>query len=242
MPRRPGIATASFATRRWPRRDAAAAGAHREAAAQFARANPVRGRASGRRACGAARGARAGARDDRALRHRPAGVRRGRGHLAPARRPAARGVAARRHGQGARCGRSQRRGRGGGAAGDGDRRQPCPTAPEKVDALAAQAYLRMLDRDNPRHRPVTPGHRDGPRRPRAIASVVAGLEHARQPRGSCSANVEGGPSRSRDEPAAAIEHGLDRYVGSAYSVCASALGEMYRFTEAAADASTRGCA
>ena len=106
-----------------------------------------------------------------------------------------------------------------------------PDVPEKVDALAAYAYLRMLDRDNREaidlsRQAIEMGRDD----PGAIASIVQAwntLGAARILVGEFEGVEDVETSRRL-----AIEHGLDRYAGSAYSVCSSALGEMYRFTDA----------
>ncbi|TAJ99197.1 MAG: LuxR family transcriptional regulator [Chloroflexota bacterium] len=107
-----------------------------------------------------------------------------------------------------------------------------PDGPEKVEALAAQAYLRMLDRDNAEA--IVIGRRAiemGQGEPRALPSVV----HAWNSVGSSRillGDNNGGRADLETSLRLAREHGLDRYVASAYSVLASALGEMYRFADA----------
>jgi DNA-binding CsgD family transcriptional regulator len=106
-----------------------------------------------------------------------------------------------------------------------------PGGPEKVEVVSAQAYLRMLDRDNER----------------AIELGLAAIEMGRDVAGAIASVVQAwntvGSSRILlgDDAGRAdletslrlsLEHGLDRNAASAYSVLASALGEMYRFGDA----------
>jgi DNA-binding CsgD family transcriptional regulator/tetratricopeptide (TPR) repeat protein len=104
--------------------------------------------------------------------------------------------------------------------------------PEKVEALATQAYLRMLDRDN--EEAIELGRqaiRMGENDPGARISVT----HAWNTVGSSRILVgETAEGRADLETSLrlALEHGFDRFAASAYSVAASALGEVYRFAEA----------
>jgi DNA-binding CsgD family transcriptional regulator len=108
---------------------------------------------------------------------------------------------------------------------------PLPDGPEKVEALGTQAYLRMLDRDNREaielgRRAIEMGRQD----PSAISSVV----HCWNTVGSSRILLadDGGRADLERSLALALEHGLDRFAVSAYSVLYSALGEMYRFDAA----------
>jgi DNA-binding CsgD family transcriptional regulator len=103
-----------------------------------------------------------------------------------------------------------------------------PDGPQKAQAIAIQAYLRMLDRDNQEaielgRRAIAIGTDD----PRAITSVVVGFNAVGASR------ILLGDLAGRDDLEMslrlAIEHGLDRHAATAYSVLASALGEVYEF-------------
>ncbi|MCI0344642.1 MAG: AAA family ATPase, partial [Chloroflexi bacterium] len=105
--------------------------------------------------------------------------------------------------------------------------------PERVETLAVQAYLRMLDRDNAE----------------AIELGRLAIELAREERAAAYSNilawntvgaarillddVDGGVADLETSQVLAREHGIDRMVAGGYSNLISALGEMYRFDEAA---------
>ena len=103
--------------------------------------------------------------------------------------------------------------------------------PEKVEALNAQAYLRMLDRDNREaielaRRAIAMGEGE----PLADASVIQArntLGAARILLGDFEGSADIATSR-----AAAREMGSDRLLAGTYSIESSALGEMYRFDAA----------
>ena len=106
-----------------------------------------------------------------------------------------------------------------------------PDGPERVEALNTRAYLRMLDRDNAEA--IELGRRAielGRDVPAAIASVVQAWNTV-----GSSRILTGDRDGVRDLEVSlslALEHGLDRNAASAYSVCASALAEVYRFADA----------
>lgn len=110
--------------------------------------------------------------------------------------------------------------------------EPMPDGPDKAEALQVQAYLRMLDRDNAEAielgtRALDMGRDD----PRAAFTVVTAWNTV----GSSKillGDVEGGRADLERSLRMAEEHDLDRRVASAYSVVHSALGEMYRFSDA----------
>ena len=100
--------------------------------------------------------------------------------------------------------------------------------PQKAQAIAVQAYLRMLDRDN--REAIELGRRAieiGADDPGAITSVVVGFNTVGASR------ILLGDLAGRDDIETslrlAIENGLDRHAATAYSVLASALGEVYQF-------------
>jgi DNA-binding CsgD family transcriptional regulator/tetratricopeptide (TPR) repeat protein len=210
-------------------REAVAAGAHRQAAAQFARAMrhadalPPRERAELLEAYGrehtviARYDVAPGAWDDAIAIWRELGDRRretlassalarvlvsaGRNHDAEAASRHALGLAA-----------------------------ELPGGPETVEALSTQAYLRMLDRDN--REAVDIGRRAiqlaGPDA-RTSAALTAWITVG-------SSRTLLGDTGGSDDFATALglasAAGDDRNIANVYSVQASALGEMYRFAEA----------
>lgn len=103
--------------------------------------------------------------------------------------------------------------------------------PEKVEAINTQAYLRMLDRDNTEA--IELGRTAielGAKHPAALAAVVQAWNTVGSSR--ILTGDLGGIADLETSLRLAMEHGLDRNVASAYVVCASALGEMYRFADA----------
>ena len=102
--------------------------------------------------------------------------------------------------------------------------------PEKIEALSTQAYLRMLDRDNAQAVEIGRSaiEMGGP------ASLASAVITAWITVGSSRVLLGDGGGRADFETALnlALEAGDDRHVANAYSVEASALGEMYRFAEA----------
>jgi DNA-binding CsgD family transcriptional regulator len=108
-----------------------------------------------------------------------------------------------------------------------------PDGPAKTEAQHVQAYLRMLDRDNAEaieigRRAIAMGEGD----PGAIMSVVSAWNTVGSSR-ILLGDIDGGRADLETSLRLAAAHGLDRRVASAYSVLASALGEMYRFADAA---------
>lgn len=106
-----------------------------------------------------------------------------------------------------------------------------PDGPEKVEAINAQAYLRMLDRDNRQaielgRRAIAMGGED----PRSFAAVVQALNTVGTAR-ILLGDLAGQADVERSG-AMALERGFDRLAGGAYSVLASALGEVYEFAAA----------
>jgi DNA-binding CsgD family transcriptional regulator len=106
-----------------------------------------------------------------------------------------------------------------------------PDYAEKVEVINAQAYLRMLDRDNEEaielgRRAIEMGADD----PAAVESVVQAWNTVGAAR--ILLGDRGGSDDFDTSLRLALEHGVDRYAASAYSVHASALGEMYRFVDA----------
>ncbi len=103
-----------------------------------------------------------------------------------------------------------------------------PDGPPKAQAIAIQAYLRMLDRDN--REAIELGRRAiaiGADDPRAITSVVVGFNAV-----GASRILLGDLAGREDLEMSlrlSIENGLDRHAATAYSVLASALGEVYEF-------------
>ncbi|HEX5588695.1 MAG TPA: AAA family ATPase [Candidatus Limnocylindrales bacterium] len=109
---------------------------------------------------------------------------------------------------------------------------PLPDGPAKAEALHVQAYLRMLDRDNADaiemgRRAIAMGADD----PRATLAVVSAWNTVGSSR-ILLGDIDGGRADLDTSRRLGLEQGLDRRVASAYSVTASALGEMYRFAEA----------
>ena len=103
-----------------------------------------------------------------------------------------------------------------------------PGGPEKVRAMATQAYIRMLDRDNAEaielgRRAIAIGADD----PSAIRSVVLSFNTVG------SSRILSGDLDGREDLETslrlALEHGFDREAATAYSVEASALAEVYQF-------------
>ena len=110
--------------------------------------------------------------------------------------------------------------------------EPLPDGPEKVEAMSAQAYLRMLDRDNTEaaelaRRAIEMGQDD----PGAISSVVQAWNTVGSSR-ILLGDIDGGRADLETSLRLATERGLHRMAASYYSVAASALGEMYRFADA----------
>jgi DNA-binding CsgD family transcriptional regulator/tetratricopeptide (TPR) repeat protein len=109
---------------------------------------------------------------------------------------------------------------------------PLPDGPDKAEALNVQAYLRMLDRDNAEAIEIgTQALRMGSGDPRAALSVITAWNTVGSAR-ILLGDIAGGRSDIETSLRLAQEHGLDRRVASAYSVLHSALGEMYRFGDA----------
>lgn len=107
-----------------------------------------------------------------------------------------------------------------------------PPGPEQVKARNLQSYLRMLDRDNERaielgREAIAMGGSDERARP----SVVQAWNSVGAAR-ILSGDVDGGRADLERSLALALEHGIDRSVGSGYINLASALGEIYRFADA----------
>ena len=104
-----------------------------------------------------------------------------------------------------------------------------PDGPGKVEALSAQAYLRMLDRDNTEAVAIGRAAIDMGPEPRAPAVITAWITVG-------SSRTLLGDHEGRADFATALrlatEARDDRNTANVYSVEASALGEMYRFTEA----------
>ena len=106
-----------------------------------------------------------------------------------------------------------------------------PDGPEKVEAINAYAYLRMLDRDNAEaielgRRAIAMGGSD----PAARISVIQAWNTVGSSR--ILTGDLGGIADLETSLRLALEHGLDRQAASAYGVCASALGEVYQFSAA----------
>lgn len=105
------------------------------------------------------------------------------------------------------------------------------SGPVKVDALMAYAYLRMLDRDNTEaievgRRAIEMGQDD----PEALIPCVITWNTVGSAR-ILSGDL-GGIADLETSLRLALENGLDRQAASAYAVAASALGEVYRFSDA----------
>jgi len=102
----------------------------------------------------------------------------------------------------------------------------------KAEALGGQAYIRMLDRDNAEA--IELGRkaiRMGEGHPAAAGAVVAAWNSVGSSR-ILLGDIDGGRADLETSLRLALEYGFDRRVGGAYSVLYSALGEMYRFAEA----------
>ena len=108
-----------------------------------------------------------------------------------------------------------------------------PDGPEKIEARSAQAYLRMLDRDNAEA--IEMG-RDaielGSRIPAAAPSVAMAWNTVGSAR-ILLGEIAEGRADLETSLELARELGNDRQVAGAYSNLTSALGEMYRFADAA---------
>ncbi len=107
-----------------------------------------------------------------------------------------------------------------------------PDGPAKVDAISAQAYLRMLDRDNAEaielgRRAIAIGGDD----PGCASQVILAWNTVGASR-ILLGDTDGGRADLETSLRLALESGNHRFAASAYSVMASALGEMYRFAEA----------
>ncbi len=103
--------------------------------------------------------------------------------------------------------------------------------PEKVEAINTQAYLRMLDRDNAEA--ISLGRQAiemAAMEPRALPSAVQAWNTVGSSR--ILTGDLGGIADLETSLRLALEHGLDRNAASAYSVLASALGEIYEFVRA----------
>lgn len=106
-----------------------------------------------------------------------------------------------------------------------------PDGPERVEAIYTQAYLRMLDRDNAEaielgRRAIEMGRGD----PRAAASVVQAWNTVGAAR--ILLGDDGGRADLETSLRLAREAGSDRLEGGFYSMITSALGEVYRFSDA----------
>ncbi len=109
--------------------------------------------------------------------------------------------------------------------------EPLPTGPEKTEAVNCYAYLRMLDRDNAEaielgRQAIRMGNGD----PGAQISVVMAWNTVGSSR--ILTGDLGGVADLETSLRLALQQGLHRQAASAYGVCASALGEVYRFAEA----------
>jgi DNA-binding CsgD family transcriptional regulator/tetratricopeptide (TPR) repeat protein len=106
-----------------------------------------------------------------------------------------------------------------------------PDGPEAVEALGVQAYLRMLGRDN--EEAVVLGRRTielGRNVPQAISAVTLAWNTIGAAR-VLLGDHEGGRSDLEESLRLARAHGLDRHAASAWSNLVSGLGEMYRFAD-----------
>lgn len=104
--------------------------------------------------------------------------------------------------------------------------------PEKVEARSAQAYLRMLDRDNAEA--IDMG-RAAIELGRGMPAAAASVAMAWNTVGSARILLGDDGGRADLETSLELARGLgnDRQVAGAYSNLTSALGEMYRFADAA---------
>jgi DNA-binding CsgD family transcriptional regulator len=108
-----------------------------------------------------------------------------------------------------------------------------PDGAEKLEARSAQAYLRMLDRDNAEA--IDMGRRAielGRRIPAAAVSVAMAWNTVGSAR-ILLGDIEGGQADLETSLELSRELGNDRQVAGAWSNLTSALGEMYRFADAA---------
>ena len=107
-----------------------------------------------------------------------------------------------------------------------------PHSPEQVQARNIQAYLRMLDRDNLEaieigRQAIAMGRDDA----KALTSVTQAWNTVGSSR-ILLGDIDGGVADLETSLRLGLEHGFDRQVASAYINLASALGEMYRFRDA----------
>jgi DNA-binding CsgD family transcriptional regulator len=103
-----------------------------------------------------------------------------------------------------------------------------PDSPEKAQAIASEAYIRMLDRDNAEA--IALGRQAiaiGASVPEARHSVALGFRSVGAAR-ILSGDL-GGQEDLETSARISEEAGLDRHAANAYSVLASALGEVYQF-------------
>ncbi len=110
--------------------------------------------------------------------------------------------------------------------------EPLPYGPEKVEARNTQGYLRMLARDNAEaveqgRQAIAMGRDD----PAARSSVIMAWNTVGSARILLD-DIDGGIADLETSLALALEHGPDRMVAAAYSNLTSALSEMYRFADA----------
>ncbi len=107
-----------------------------------------------------------------------------------------------------------------------------PGGPEKVEARNTQGYLRMLARDNAAaieqgRQAIEMGRHD----PAALPSVIMAWNTVGSSR-ILLGDFDGGRADLETSLRLAREHGYDRFAAGAWSNLTSALGEMYRFAEA----------
>ncbi len=107
-----------------------------------------------------------------------------------------------------------------------------PDGPEKVEARNTQGYLRMLARDNAeaieQSRLAIEMGRD---HPASMPSVIMAWNTLGSSR-ILLGDIDGGRADLETSLRLAREEGLDRFAAGAWSNLVSALGEMYRFAEA----------
>jgi DNA-binding CsgD family transcriptional regulator/tetratricopeptide (TPR) repeat protein len=106
-----------------------------------------------------------------------------------------------------------------------------PDGPEAVEALGVRAYLRMLGRDN--EEAVELGRRTielGRGLPQAIPAVTLAWNTVGAAR-ILLGDHEGGRADLEESLRLGRANGLDRHVASAWSNLVSGLGEMYRFAD-----------
>lgn len=107
-----------------------------------------------------------------------------------------------------------------------------PNGAEAVEALGVQSYLRMLSRDS--EQAVELARRTielGTDIPDALAAVTVAWNTVGSAR-ILLGDHAGGRADLEESLRMAREHGLDRHMANAWSNLVSALGEMYRFAEA----------